>query len=161
MNLNIPVKSIINHYKVLEKIGNIGSKPEDGFLRASWSDEESNAMEYFKKEAEKIGMKTRYDKVGNLFITTDDNNTEIVQVGSHLDTVPGGGNYDGSAGIVTGFEAIKAIVKSKIGLNKKLELVIWRGEESGTFGVVYKGSKAAFGKADSKILERKFKDKIF
>jgi len=131
------------HFGRLAKIGNLGSSLGHGFTRAGWSREESEAMEYIKGEAEKAGLETRYDEIGNLYCRTPGSHKEIVMTGSHLDTVVEGGNYDGAAGVVAGLEAIKAVMGE--GLKKGLELVVWRGEESGTYKLTYKGCKGAFG----------------
>lgn len=81
-----------------------------------------------------------------------------IQIGSHLDTVKKGGNFDGVAGVLIGFEAIRSLVQ--LGpLGKNLELVIWRGEESGTFDVAFKGSKGAFGQLSPAALEKTFQGK--
>jgi N-carbamoyl-L-amino-acid hydrolase len=158
--INIPILNITKHLAALSKIGNLGESLEEGFLRASWSDEETAAMDYIRAEGESVGLTARYDAVGNLFISTPQSIAEgnielpqeVIQIGSHLDTVPRGGLFDGGAGIVAGLEAIKAVVKNKKTLKRRLELVIWRGEESGTFTTVFKGSKAAFGILDSECL---------
>ncbi|MEM7347314.1 MAG: hydantoinase/carbamoylase family amidase [Chloroflexota bacterium] len=154
--VNIPLDAINQHFSVLEKIGNLGSFREAGFLRASWSDEESEAMHYIKEMGQQQGLRAKYDGVGNLYLTTPNEAEQVIQVGSHLDTVPHGGNYDGAAGIVTGLEAILALKAQWQTLTHRLELVIWRGEESATFGAVCKGSQAAFGQNDPQILRKKF-----
>ena len=152
----LQAERIDGHFRILEKIGNLGPKREDGFLRASWSAEETLAMEHFKKSAEAEGMLASWDAVGNLFITTPGAGTEIVLTGSHLDSVPGGGNYDGAAGVVCGLEAILALKEDWSKLKRRLGLVVWRGEESACFTAVCKGSQAAFGLNDPSILGRKF-----
>ncbi len=149
------------HFDALSKIGNLGGRLMIGYLRASWSAEETEAMEYIRSRATAYGFESRYDEIGNLFICSNfESDKPILQVGSHLDTVPRGGLFDGGAGIVAGLEAMRA-VKSSAGenLDKELELVIWRGEESGTFDLVYKGSKAAFGELDASALERQYEGK--
>ena len=143
--IKIDDQSISKHINALSNIGNLGSRPEQGFNRSAWSNEETKAMEYIKSEGAKFGLKPRYDAVGNLFLDTDPSAKNIIQIGSHLDTVPTGGNFDGAAGIVAGLEAIKSLIKKGLPKNKGLELVVWRGEESTSFGVANKGSKLAFG----------------
>jgi hydantoinase/carbamoylase family amidase len=149
-------KRIIDRFKALEHMGNLGPKREDGFTRPSWSDKETEAMNYFRAAAEKSGMTSAWDQIGNLYLSTPGPGKEVVQVGSHLDTVPSGGNYDGAAGIVCGFEAIIPLKPMWGRLRRRLELVIWRGEESAFFSSVCKGSHGAFGLNDPKILERKY-----
>ena len=139
---------IERHISALAKIGCLG--PNEGFTRAAWSDEESTAMNYIAAEGKAAGFQPWWDAIGNLFLTRAGSIEQILQIGSHLDTVPGGGNYDGTAGIAAGLEALKAVSSQQI--NAGLELVVWRGEESATFGAPYKGSKGAFGEpfVDSK-----------
>ncbi|HEY85596.1 MAG TPA: M20 family metallo-hydrolase [Chloroflexi bacterium] len=153
---SISIENIKHHFSILEKIGNLGTFREAGFLRASWSDEETAAMEYIKAVGRDHGLRTAYDGVGNLLLTTPGSQQGIIQIGSHLDTAPYGGNYDGAAGIVAGLEAILALKEQWPALRRRLELVVWRGEESATFGAVCKGSQAAFGQNDPNILLKKF-----
>lgn len=148
---------IEKHVHALSQIGNLGPNLEDGFTRASWSKEETQAMEYIIKIAKEHGFNSEYDGVGNLFISYGcDESKEIIQIGSHLDTVVKGGLFDGGAGIIAGLEALIEVSKSVSELKRGLQLVIWRGEESGTYGVVFKGSKAAFGLLPASALESKF-----
>ena len=156
MNDSIPVTNIERHLAKLAQIGNLGSFREAGFLRAAWSNEETAAMNYIKDVARDHGMQANNDGVGNLYLTTPGNVAEVVQVGSHLDTVPQGGLFDGAAGIIAGLEAILSLRADWANLGRKLELVIWRGEESATFGAVCKGSQAAFGQNDPNILLKKY-----
>ena len=148
--------AISKHIEEISKIGCIGVGPEYGYLRAPWSKEESRAMDYFKKAGEELGLTAKYDQVGNLFISTPDEKESVLQVGSHLDTVPAGGLYDGGAGIIAGFEAIKEVLNSNKSLKTSLELVIWRGEESATFNSLYMGSRAAFGVANPEFLKNSY-----
>jgi N-carbamoyl-L-amino-acid hydrolase len=161
--IRIDDSSIAKHVNALSKIGNLGPSPKDGFNRRAWSNEETRAMEYIKAEGVKIGLKPRYDSIGNLFLDTDASAKEIVQIGSHLDTVPAGGNFDGAAGIISGLEAIQSLMKKGLPKGKGLELVVWRGEEAASFGVANKGSKLAFGEKIpvSKELEEAIKQQGF
>jgi hydantoinase/carbamoylase family amidase len=143
-------------FSQLEKIGNLGTSREQGFCRAAWSDEETRAMQVIQATAEKAGMKSSWDGIGNLFLSTPTPASETVQAGSHLDTVPHGGNYDGAAGIVCGLEAILQLKPMWEKLKRRIELVVWRGEESACYGAVCKGSQGAFGLNDPAILERTF-----
>lgn len=151
----INLEQIDRHIASLSKIGNLGTSLEDGFFRAPWSDEESQAMQYFADYAKSKGLDFCYDSVGNLFIREKNKNVKVLQVGSHLDTVPNGGLFDGGAGIIAGIEAILAANNK----NYCFELVIWRAEESAVYRSLYMGSKAAFGQADAKFLENTYNSK--
>lgn len=155
-SLQVAVERIEEHFSALSRIGNLGPARNDGFLRASWSSEETAAMEYVKRTGQEQGLSPAYDGVGNLYLTTPDQRPEVIQVGSHLDTVPKGGLYDGGAGIVAGLEALLALRARWSDLRRGLELVVWRGEESATFDSLCKGSQAAFGHNDPAILHKEF-----
>jgi hydantoinase/carbamoylase family amidase len=153
---DIPPARIEQHFAVLGRIGRTGPAPGDGFLRASWSAEESRAMEYIRQAGQVGGLRAAYDGIGNLYLTTPGEQPGRVQVGSHLDTVPNGGAYDGAAGVVAGLEALLALRPAWPGLRHALQLVAWRGEESATYGALCKGSRAAFGLNDPGILSHEF-----
>lgn len=151
---HITPATIADHYQILDRIGNLG--PGAGFLRAPWSDEESRAMQHIERSAQSIGLITRRDQIGNLVIETPGNFTRWVETGSHMDTVPGGGNYDGTAGVVAGLVAIEAVYKGNRLLEQGLRLRVWRGEESSTFGTVSAGSRAALGMLDPVVLKQTY-----
>ena len=159
--IRIAESQIQRHIDALAKFGNLGPKLEDGFSRTAWSDAESAGMEYIRKEGESLGLQTRYDGVGNLFLRTKHGSSQVWQTGSHMDSVPHGGTFDGGAGIIAGLEAIRALIAANaIPADKDVELVAWRGEESATFQYAYKGSKAAFGdKFPDDILARSYEGK--
>lgn len=154
--IQVDSSKIEQHFSVLSQIGRLGMSPESGYLRASWSYEESEAMAYIRQVGIENGLTAHYDGVGNLFLTTPYHKPTLLQMGSHLDTVPMGGNYDGAAGVVIGLEAILALKDHWQELEHALQLIAWRGEESATFGALCKGSQAAFGKNDPKILRKEF-----
>lgn len=149
---------IQRHVQSIQVIGCLGADPGDGYLRAAWSDEESEAFEYVSSVGAAAGLHTRYDQVGNLYLRLEGRADEVVQVGSHLDTVPAGGTYDGAAGIIAGLEALSSLAQGGIRPRTALELVVWRGEESATYGVACCGSRAAFGLLDPEVLNREFQN---
>lgn len=143
-------------YQTMHQIGCMGSSPESGFLRSAWSREESEAIEFIRREAEAIGLSPRVDAVGNMVLEVAGTSGQFVETGSHLDTVVLGGNYDGAAGVIAGLAAIKAVLSSAAPRKAGLRLRIWRGEEGGTFGGACKGSRAAFGELPPSELETIF-----
>ncbi|MDX8406172.1 MAG: hydantoinase/carbamoylase family amidase [Mariprofundus sp.] len=150
--LHITAADIAAHYAILDDIGNLG--PGRGFLRAPYSDAESQAMAYFEGIATNSGLRSRYDSIGNLIIETPGHFEQWIETGSHLDTVPEGGNFDGCAGVVAGFTAIALIWKQTTPLRKGLRLRIFRGEESACFGIASIGSRAAFGVLPASALQQ-------
>lgn len=139
------------------KLGTIGIQPDGSISRIAFSDEESAAIAYVRSEGEAFGLEGRYDEVGNLILSTPFERARRLLVGSHLDSVPQGGNFDGAAGVVAGLEAIRALAPEFAALPAGLDLVVWRGEEY-TYNAVYKGSATAFGKSESHILHNAYGD---
>ncbi len=134
------------------KLGTIGIQPDGSISRIAWSDEESAAMAYVRAQGEAFGLEGRYDPVGNLILRMPGDAARRVLVGSHLDSVPHGGNYDGAAGVVAGLEALRDLAaEGDPPGGRGIDLVVWRGEEY-TFNAVYKGSCAAFGTCEPHVL---------
>ena len=153
--MRVSAEDIEEHYEVLHKIGNLGATLTEGFLRAAYSSEESEAMRYIESAASSFGCESSWDPVGNLSIELPGESSQFVEFASHIDTVPCGGNFDGAAGVVAGLAALKAIAQQK---ERKLgvRLRIWRGEEGSTFNVVSIGSRAAFGELPVESLKNSF-----
>lgn len=154
---NVNESEVAELYQHLDKIGCLGGTREAGFLRAAYSDEETAAMKFIEKRAVENGASAVWDAIGNLCLEWPGKSGRFVEIGSHVDTVPFGGNFDGAGGIVAGLLAIKKILKSGISLNAGMRLRIWRGEESATFNTLYIGSSGAFGKFNAKSLTNKFR----
>jgi N-carbamoyl-L-amino-acid hydrolase len=152
LNISVSATQIEAHYNSLNKIGAM----EHGFHRPAYSDTETAAMAYIEQTAQAGGLLSRWDVVGNLVIETPGEYEHWVETGSHMDTVPASGNYDGTAGVVAGLEAILAIHNGKPELPFGLRLRIWRGEESAAFGITSIGAQAAFGVLNPKLLQSSF-----
>ena len=139
------------------KLGTIGVQPDGSISRIAYSDEESAAMAYVRAQGEAFGLEGTYDPVGNLILRSPGNAGPRILAGSHLDSVPHGGNYDGAAGVIAGLEALRTLIEEADGIGGAIDLIVWRGEEY-TFNAVYKGSAAAFGKAEPHILHNVYRD---
>jgi N-carbamoyl-L-amino-acid hydrolase len=127
-----------------------------GVTRPSYSEAESAAMKIIEKAARGAGLQTRRDGAANLVVELHAGKDKAVWIGSHLDSVPEGGNYDGLAGVVAGLLCLIKAKQAK--LDMPLALIGLRGEESAWFGKPYLGSYALFGKLTSRDLERKQRD---
>ncbi|MDT8316368.1 MAG: hydantoinase/carbamoylase family amidase [bacterium] len=155
-NITISPESIKSRYNFLDYIGNIGAGPEAGYLRAAYSDDETRGMKVLAEAAADAGLNCTWDGLGNLSIETPGNFREWIETGSHLDTVPCGGNFDGLAGVVAGLEALIALQASSGRVKRGMRLRVWRGEESATFGSSSTGSKGAFGILEPAVLLNRF-----
>jgi len=154
--VKIAPSSIEKIYQGLNRIGALDDSPEAGFNRPAYSPTETEAMEYIESLAKSASLESHWDDVGNLIVETPEDFNEWIETGSHIDTVSGGGNYDGTAGVVAGLAVLQEAQRSDIPLTKGLRLRVWRGEESAAFGVVSIGSRAAFGQLPSVALKSKY-----
>lgn len=132
--------------------------PGGGVTRESYGLGETVAIQNIAEVAREQGLQPRSDRAGNLYITPDGGwPTNAIVIGSHLDSVPCGGNYDGLAGVVAGLLIV--LKAKKRGVDKPLVALGLRGEESAWFGIPYVGAKALMGKLTKADLERKHRDK--
>ena len=143
-----PADHIQSHFS---RLASIGVEPDGSISRIAWTDAESTAIAYVRSEGESFGLVGRYDAVGNLILSLPGDHEKRILVGSHLDSVPHGGNYDGAAGVIAGLEAMRPLVGEADSFRAGIDLVVWRGEEH-TYNAVYKGSATAFGCSETHIL---------
>jgi len=131
----------------MQTVSTFGALPSRGITRLAFSQEEAGARAYVKALMRDIGMKIREDAIGNIFGTLEGElPLPAVTVGSHLDSVPQGGYYDGTLGVMCGLEAIRAIKEHGISHKRPLELIIFSCEESSRFNMATVGSKVLSGK---------------
>jgi N-carbamoyl-L-amino-acid hydrolase len=128
----------------------------DGLSRIAFSDDETQALNLLEALGRQAGLECRFDAIGNLYIRLQGATDEVVQLGSHIDSVPEGGLYDGTLGIVAGFASLRAMRQAGLRLQRSVEVCCWRGEEH-TFDAVYKGSATAFGASESPILGQRYR----
>jgi len=105
------------------------------------------------------GAQVRRDAAANLFARFPGNG-EAILVGSHLDSVPEGGRFDGALGVLCAVEAVEALVDARIQMRRPIEVVAWADEEGARFGVGLFGSTAAFGRLAHGIGDRRDRDGI-
>ena len=131
-----------------------------GVTRPSYSDVETAALKIIEDAGTKQGLAARYDAAANLVLELPGAPAGKAPywMGSHLDSVPEGGNYDGLAGVVAGLLCLAKAQRRGATLQRPLAVVGLRGEESAWFGKPYLGSCALFGKLDQRDLERKHRD---
>jgi N-carbamoyl-L-amino-acid hydrolase len=131
-----------------------------GVTRPSYSEIETAAMEVIASAAKASELNVRYDAAANLVVEMPHAPAArpACWMGSHLDSVPEGGNYDGLAGVVAGLMCLAKAKRLGAALQRPLAVVGLRGEESAWFGKPYLGSYALFGKLSARDLERKQRD---
>ncbi len=124
-----------------------GTLTPPGVTRASYGTGEHYAHDLVRQEAEALGAIAQVDAAGNLYLTLPGRNRSLPRIvmGSHLDTVPHGGNYDGAAGVVAGIAVIADLVEQGIVPSRDVVVMAIRAEEAAWFPLSYPGSQAALG----------------
>lgn len=130
-------------------ISEFGALKGGGLTRLAFSKEDLEARKFLINLIEKNGFKLKIDNVGNIFAIYDDGceaDAKPVCVGSHIDSVPNGGFYDGTLGVMAGLEALTTIKEAGIKLKRPLWLINFSCEESSRFKTATIGSKIISGK---------------
>lgn len=119
-----------------------------GVTRECYTPAETRALELIEAEARRLGLETGWDAGANLWATLpgSDPSLPAVACGSHLDSVPQGGNFDGAAGVLAGLLALGQLRREAFQPRRSLRLLALRGEESAFYGQAYLGSSALFGR---------------
>ena len=131
--------------RFLRQVGEIGRDPRGGWTRLAFSPEERAAHALFGRWATDLGLSVHTDAVGNTFAELAGEATgPALLAGSHLDTVPQGGNFDGTAGVAAALEVARLLAEAG-GLERCYRAVVFSGEEGARFGVPCIGSRVATG----------------
>lgn len=125
-----------------------------GVTRVAYGEGEQFAFAAMADAALDLGAEQAFDPAGNQFLTLPgaDRSKRIV-VGSHLDSVPHGGNFDGSAGVIMGIAVQKALVDAEVTPPYDLTIACLRAEESCWFPHSYIGSKTALGHLEPDVVD--------
>ena len=128
-----------------------------GVTRQSYGRGESDTADYLRAFAASEGLEVRADRAANLVFGLPQTAaaSAVTWCGSHIDSVPQGGNFDGYAGVVAGLLCLVAQKAGGTPYARPLEVVAFRGEESAWFGKAYMGSGALFGKVSESDLALK------
>jgi len=132
----------------LVEIARIGPIEGGGSCRLSLSDEDRQARDLFAGWVREAGCELRVDAFGNMFGIRPGSRPElpVVLVGSHLDTQPHGGRFDGVLGVLAGLEVIRSLNDQKIETDHPVAVVNWTNEEGVRFKPGLTGSKGFIGK---------------
>lgn len=129
----------------LEALAQIGSTPDGGVNRPALSDADLQARRWFRARAEADGFEVRQDGCGNVSVLLPSTNpdAQIVMCGSHLDSVPNGGRFDGALGVVAALEVLRTIREAGLTLPHHVEAMNFTDEEGTWAGLL--GSRALAG----------------
>jgi N-carbamoyl-L-amino-acid hydrolase len=145
-------------WDTLMKIAEIGGTPKGGVKRITLTETDRRGRELFGAWCEEVGLQVRYDSMGNMFARREGRDPSRLPVlfGSHLDSQPTGGKFDGALGVIAGLEVMRTLHDLEIVTEAPLELVNWTDEEGTRFGRAMMGSgvwAGLFKEADVKALK--------
>lgn len=137
----------------LHAMAAIGATPAGGCDRQALSAADAAARAQLLAWGREIGLTPILDRVGNLGLRRDgtDTSRKPVAIGSHLDTVPTGGRYDGAYGVLAGLEILRALHEAGTRTKAPLLLINWTNEEGARFSPAMGGSETAMGFRDEAV----------
>jgi beta-ureidopropionase / N-carbamoyl-L-amino-acid hydrolase len=128
--------------KDLEDLGEIGTTPEGGVWRSSFSEADMEARRWYVQRLEEAGLQHWIDAAGNIYARVGEGGPAVIS-GSHLDSVPNGGRFDGALGVMAALECLRSINDHGLRTKLPIEAVAFTDEE-GRFGG-FVGSFAVIG----------------
>ncbi|MBP0578341.1 Zn-dependent hydrolase [Labrys sp. LIt4] len=131
-NLNINPQRL---WDSLMETAKFGGTAKGGIKRLTLSDEDRKVRDWFKAQCEALGCTVSVDEVGNMFAVRPGRNNELppIAMGSHLDTQPTGGKFDGVLGVLGALEAMRTLHEQGYETNAPIEIVNWTNEEGSRF----------------------------
>ena len=134
----------------IRTLGEFGSNPEGGVSRVAFSDADLAGRAYIMDLMREAGLSVRVDTAGNIIGRREgrEEGLPAIMFGSHIDSVPGGGNYDGDVGVIGAIEAVQLLHENGVSTRHPLEVVSFTDEEGGLTG-----SRAMVGQLGDRTLE--------
>jgi N-carbamoyl-L-amino-acid hydrolase len=134
----------------LMQLAQIGATPKGGVCRLALSDLDGEARRLFVRWCEEAGCTVKVDAIGNIFARRPGRRPELPPVlfGSHLDSQPTGGKFDGAYGVMAALEAVRTLNDLGMMTQTPLEIVAWTNEEGSRFQPVMMGSGVYVGAHD-------------
>lgn len=132
-----------------------GALDNGGFTRLAFTAEDMAARQWLMKAMKSAGLSVSVDPFGNICGRREgQEDLPAIMIGSHIDTVPEGGNYDGVVGVLAGLEVLRTLNDLQLKTRRPIEVINLSAEESSRFGMATLGSKALAGKLDIDTLKR-------
>jgi len=143
-------------WKTLMGLAEIGKNSEGGVSRVGFTEADLAGHAYVMGLMREAGLEVRVDAAGNIFgRRAGTANLPVLLFGSHIDSVPHGGNFDGDVGSLGAIEVIRVLSDAKINTRHPLEVVVWTNEEGGRYYAGLFGSSAAAGLVPAEIGDRR------
>jgi N-carbamoyl-L-amino-acid hydrolase len=120
----------------LKELSKFGANPQGGVSRVAYSEADLQGRQYAVGLMKAAGLDVHIDLAGNIIGTRagSDASLKPLLIGSHIDSVPMGGNYDGDVGSLSAIEVAQILKEQQITLRHPLEVIIFQNEEGGTIG---------------------------
>ena len=136
--------SVTAHLADIASIGRDAAS--GGYSRLAWTDADLTLREWFIGQASGLGLDVETDRNGNIWAWWGDSTAgDAIVTGSHVDSVPDGGNYDGPLGIASALAAVAELKRRGVQPRRPLAVTCFTDEEGGRFGVACIGSRLAAG----------------
>ncbi len=138
-------------WDALMETARFGGTAKGGIRRLTLSDDDKKVRDWFKTQCEALGCTVTVDEVGNMFARRPgrDNARDPICMGSHLDTQPTGGKFDGVLGVLGGLEVLRTLHETGYETTAPLELVNWTNEEGSRFAPAMLASGVFAGAFDT------------
>jgi len=132
---------------LLDELAGIGRNPTSGgYDRLAWTGVDAECRQWFEQCAEALGLEVEVDRNGNLWAWWNESALgSVLLLGSHLDSVPSGGSFDGPLGIASAFAAIGDLQRDGFVPSRPVAVVAFADEEGARFGVACAGSRLMTG----------------
>jgi N-carbamoyl-L-amino-acid hydrolase len=127
----------------LNHLSSFGARPEGGIDRPAFSPACSEASRWLADRMREAGLGARIDAAGNVIGRLGPDDGSAILIGSHIDTVPGGGPLDGSLGVIAGLECLRSLAESGANLDRAVEVIAFSDEEGAYLSML--GSRAMTG----------------
>ena len=129
-------------WQSLMDLAQIGATPKGGVCRIALTDLDRQGRDLFVQWARGAGCSIRVDAIGNIFARRagQDDNLPPVMTGSHIDTQPTGGKFDGNYGVLAGLEVVRTLNAAGVRTRAPIEVAVWTNEEGSRFVPVMMGS---------------------
>ena len=147
---NAPLINRDRLWQSLMDLARLGATAKGGVCRLALTDLDRQARDLFVQWCEAAGCSVSVDAIGNIFARRPGRNPALppVMTGSHIDTQPTGGKFDGCFGVLAGVEVLRTLNDLKVETEAPLEVVVWTNEEGSRFPPCMMGSGVFAGKFD-------------
>jgi hydantoinase/carbamoylase family amidase len=138
----------------IEAAARFGATPSGGVDRQAWTAELARATEWVADELRRLELEVALDPAGNLIARWPAPDGPAVMVGSHLDTVPNGGAFDGTLGVLCAVDAVRRLRRERFAPRRPIWIAAFMDEEGARFGTALFGSRAFCGEDMTAALDR-------